>query len=204
MVADLLFLVWLLTAERRRFAAVAVVLHGLVGALAAFALVWPFARYYFILHSEPPASAPRLSADLIGWFVPPENTWMGQWLLAHHVKGPRWIWGEVTVYLGWTTLGSRRGRRGGLAAEPRRAGAPRRFSSSSVSSPPLLALGPSPREVASGSFGWSPFGILAHMPGVEPVQDSGPLLRAHEPRARPARGDGLRALHADSGGPAAR
>jgi len=30
----------------------------------------------------------------------------------------------------------------------------------------VLALGPSPSEVASGSFGWSPFGLLAHVPGL--------------------------------------
>jgi hypothetical protein len=30
----------------------------------------------------------------------------------------------------------------------------------------VLAMGPSSREVASGSFGWTPFGVLAHVPGL--------------------------------------
>ena len=166
LVADAIFFVWLLAVERRTVPLSRLILHGLTGALVAFALVWPLARYYFILHSEPPSYASAASADLVGWFVPPENTWMGQWLLAHQIKGPRWIWGETTVYLGWVTLGlaavgavvSARGR-GPLA---RRA----RFFIFLGVAAAMLALGPLPGEVTSGSFGWSPFGILAHIPGL--------------------------------------
>ena len=91
---------------------------------------------------------------------------MGQWLLAHQVKGPRWIWGEVTVYLGWVTLGL--ATVGGVIATrsgdalTRRA----RFFIVLGAIAAVLALGPLPSEVASGSFGWSPFGILAHVPGL--------------------------------------
>jgi hypothetical protein len=165
-VADAVFLVWLFAVERRTLPLSRVLLHGLAGALAAFVVVWPFARYYFILHSEPPSYASRASADLVGWFVPPENTWLGQWLLAHHVKGPRWIWGETTVYLGWITLGlasagaviSMRSR----DALARRA----RFFIVLGAIAGVLAVGPSAGEAASGSFGWSPFGLLAHVPGL--------------------------------------
>ncbi|MGH9139530.1 MAG: hypothetical protein ACRD2I_00155, partial [Vicinamibacterales bacterium] len=165
-VADALFLVWLFAVERRTPRFSRLILQGLVGALAAFAVVWPFARYYFILHSEPPSYASGASADLVGWFVPPENTWLGQWLLAHGVKGPRWIWGEVTVYLGWIVVGlasagvvvSMRAR----DALTRRA----RFFILLGVVAAMLALGPFPSEVASGSFGWSPFGLLAHVPGL--------------------------------------
>jgi hypothetical protein len=165
-VADAIFFVWLLAVERRTPPPSRILLHGLAGALAAFALVWPFARYYFILHSEPPSYAAAASADLIGWFVPPENTWMGQWLLAHQVKGPRWIWGELTVYLGWITLGL--ASAGAIVSIRSRDPLVRRTRFFIVlgAVAAALALGPSPAEVASGSFGWSPFGMLAHVPGL--------------------------------------
>jgi hypothetical protein len=91
---------------------------------------------------------------------------MGQWLLAHQVKGPRWIWGELTVYLGWVTValasvGAVISVRGGDALA-RRA----RFFIVLGVLAAILALGPFPGEVASGSFGWSPFGLLAHIPGL--------------------------------------
>jgi hypothetical protein len=91
---------------------------------------------------------------------------MGQWLLAHNVKGPRWIWGERTVYLGWITLGL--GSAGAVVALRSRDALTRRARFFIVfgAVAAVLALGPSPAEVASGSFGWSPFGILAHVPGL--------------------------------------
>jgi hypothetical protein len=106
------------------------------------------------------------SADLAGWLVPPENTWMGQWLLAHQIKGPRWIWGELTVYLGWITLGL--ALIGADVSVRSHDGLVRRnrfFIALGVVAA-ALALGPSSREVATGSFGWSPFGVLAHVPGL--------------------------------------
>src|SRR5439155_20287525 len=66
--------------------------------------VWPFARHYYVLSSGGPVEAAGGRADLAGYLVPPENTFLGQWLLARGIKGPRWIWGELTLYLGWTTL----------------------------------------------------------------------------------------------------
>ena len=145
--------------------AVAIRAAGLAAAVA-FALVWPFARHYFILHSESPAFSAAASADLAGWFVPPENTWMGQWLLAHHVKGPRWIWGEVTVYLGWITVGlATAGAAIALRSRDPLVRRSRFFIVLTIIAA-VLALGPSASEVASGSFGWSPFGILAHLPGL--------------------------------------
>lgn len=165
-VADAVFFVWLFAVERRTMRLSRFVLHGSVGALVAFALVWPFARHYFILHSEAPAYAAAASADLVGWFVPPENTWVGQWLLAHHVKGPRWIWGELTVYLGWITLGlASVGAVVSMRSHDALVRRTRFFIVLGVVAA-VLALGPSSGEVASGSFGWTPFGILAHVPGL--------------------------------------
>ena len=165
-VADAVFLVWLLVAERRTMRVSRFVLHASVGALVAFALVWPFARHYFILHSEGPAAAAASSADLVGWFVPPENTWMGQWLISHHIQGPRWIWGDLTVYLGWITLGlASVGAVVSIRSHDLLVRRNRFFIVLGMAAA-ALAVGPSSREVASGSFGWSPFGVLAHVPGL--------------------------------------
>ncbi len=164
-VADGLFVLWLIVAEGRRLRPRHLV-QGTVGAAAALACVWPFARHYFVLHVEPPAYAAGSSADWVGWFVPPENTFAGQWLLAHGIKGPRWIWGEVTVYLGWITviLGSI----GAIVAIRSEDGRLRRtrFFILLGAVAAVLALGPSSAEVASGTFGWSPFGLLARVPGL--------------------------------------
>jgi hypothetical protein len=165
-VADLIFFFWLVAVERRTLRLPRMLIQGLAGALVAFALVWPFARHYFILHDEPPSYAAAASADLAGWLVPPENTWMGQWLLAHGVKGPRWIWGELTVYLGWITLGL--AAAGAVVSIRSRDPLVRRARFFLVlgAIAAVLALGPSSSEVASGSFGWSPFGLLARVPGL--------------------------------------
>jgi hypothetical protein len=167
-VADLLFLLWLFAVERRRMPLRTFLRHGVAGLLVAFAVVWPFARPYFILHQEPPSYSAGASADLVGWLVPPENTFAGQWLLARGVKGPwgpRWIWGELTVYLGWVALIL--GAAGAVVSlrssdeNLRRS----RFYIALGIFAAVLALGPSAREVASGTYGWSPFGLLSHVPG---------------------------------------
>src|SRR5438067_1367991 len=159
-VADAVFLGWLIGVERQTMRKSRFALHAAVGALVAIATVWPFARHYFILHTEVPGYAAGASADLIGWFVPPENTWMGQWLLAHGVTGPRWIWGEVTVYLGWITVAlAAVGAVVAVRSRDQQVRRSRFFIVLGVVAA-VLAVGPSAREVASGSYGWSPFGLL--------------------------------------------
>ena len=191
-VADVLFLVWLFAVEGRRMPLSRFVLQGLAAVAVAFALVWPFARHYFILHSESPAFSAAASADLAGWFVPPENTWMGQWLLAHHVKGPRWIWGEVTVYLGWITVGLATARSGDRSSEPRSARAPQ----------PILhrahhhrrrARPGSVRERSGVRIIWLVTVRHARAPaGTEPLQNSRALHGADEAGAGRPRGDRVR------------
>ena len=165
-IAGLLFLAWLFAIERRRVALPRLAAQGIAAVLVACAAVWPFARHYFVLHVEPPSYAAGSSADLVGWFVPPENTFAGQWLLAHGVKGPRWIWGELTVYLGWTILCLAVG--GAVVALRGRDNGARRARFYIVLSviAAVLALGPSAGEVAAGTYGWSPFGLLSHIPGL--------------------------------------
>jgi len=165
-IAGLLYLGWLFVVERRRVAIATVVAHGAVALLIAIACVWPFARHYFILHQEPPAYAADASADLTGWFVPPENTFAGQWLLSRGVTGPRAIWGELTVYLGWITVIL--GVAGAVVTmvTTDAALARSRFFIALTVVAAILALGPLPGEVASGVYGWSPYGALSHVPGL--------------------------------------
>ena len=97
----------------------------------------------------------RAHADLASYLMPPENTFAGRWLLAHGVKGPRWIWGEQTLYLGWAAL---------LAwwVSPRRSGRGSRLTSLA-----LLRRARDRRHRARGGtpevrgscqrLGWSPF-----------------------------------------------
>ena len=193
-VADAVFFVWLFAVERRTMRLSRFVLHGSVSALVAFAVVWPFARHYFILHSEAPAYAAAASADLVGWFVPPENTWVGQWLLAHHIDGPRWIWGELTVYLGWITLGlASVGAVVSMRSQDAFVRRTRVFIVLGVVAA-VLALGPSSGEVASGSFGWTPFGILAHVPGLSLFRIPARYTDSLESRPGLAGGNGLRGV----------
>jgi len=178
-VADAVFLLWLVGVERAPDERLSVrtdpaarawwfrlALQGIVGAIAALTIVWPFARHYFILHGDTPAFSSGASADIAGWLVPPENTFAGQWLLAHGIQGPRWIWGEVTVYLGWITLVL--AAIGAVVSMRSRDPLARRnrFFIVLALVAGVLALGPSSSEVASGRWGWSPFGLLAHVPGL--------------------------------------
>jgi hypothetical protein len=78
--------------------------HLVLVTVMAAAVMTPFARPYRML---PPSSAGEMtgnSADLASYVVPPENTWPGQIWLRMLGSGPRWIWGERTVYLGWLAL----------------------------------------------------------------------------------------------------
>jgi hypothetical protein len=74
-----------------------------VVAAAAIVIGW-FAVPYVGLAPGPVEEAASNAADLKGYFVPPEQTWVGQWLLRNTSISPRWIWGEQTIYIGLTTL----------------------------------------------------------------------------------------------------
>jgi hypothetical protein len=142
-------------------------LRSAAGAAVALAVVWPFARHYDVLASATPAATAGNAADLAGFFIPPENTFMGQWMIAHGIKGPRWIWGEVTVYLGWITvalaaLGAAVSLRGKTSFH-RRMQFFARLGLVSLA----FAVGPSSREVAAGAWGWTPYSLLMRVPGID-------------------------------------
>jgi hypothetical protein len=125
-------------------------------AVGALILGW-FARPYVGLAPGPVEEAAANSADLTAYLLPPENTWLGQWLLRNTSLEPRWIWGEQTIYVGLTTLAlavagvwtSRDRMRDGLLAAVILTGL-LAFS---------LSFGPS-------SAGFSSFDIFAKAPGM--------------------------------------
>jgi hypothetical protein len=184
-VADVLFVAWLVLVERVGIAGfrrsfldawrdeptrrwlVRLALRSAGGAAVALAVVWPFARHYTVLASATPAEATGNAADFAGFFIPPENTFMGQWMLAHGFKGPRWIWGELTVYLGWITVAL-----AGMGVALSRSGKTpfqRRVQFFALVGLVSLAfaVGPSTREVATGAWGWTPYGLLMRVPGID-------------------------------------
>jgi hypothetical protein len=102
-----------------------------------------------------------------GYLIPPQNTWIGRWLMQHDVKGPRWIWGELTLYVGWITLALAFG--GALVAVRGRTAQTRALRFFIVLALVALALaaGPNAREIADNRWHWSAFGVLAHIPGAD-------------------------------------
>lgn len=141
-------------------------IQSLAGALVALAIVWPFASHYHVLTSGGPAEAVAGAADVAAYLVPPENTWVGQWLIGRGVKGPRWIWGEQTLFVGWLTLALAIG--GASVTIRSREPETRRLRFFILLGAIALALaaGPTAAEAARGVWGWSPFGLLARIPGV--------------------------------------
>lgn len=146
-------------APARRWALRAV--HAIIGAGLVAGLVYPFARYYLGIQAAPGAAA-SLSATIGSFVIPPANTIVGRWWLAHLDERPGSIWGESTVFLGWTTLALAgvglvvlwRGR-----ATLSRAWL---FVLLAVVGM-LLSLGPSP--ALPGGDAWAPFRWVAQLPG---------------------------------------
>src|SRR6202043_2151627 len=79
---------------------------------------------------------------------------------------PRGIWGEATVYLGWFTLALAGGGAAGVLRGRRPEARQMRFFVLLGLVAIALAAGPSPSEVAANAWGWSPFGLLMRLPGV--------------------------------------
>lgn len=146
--------------------------HAAVAGVVALPLLAWLAAPYFSLQPAGAAEAAGLSADVKGYLMPPLNTWLGQVLPASWA--PREIWGERTVYIGWTTLllagagavaVGRRWR--SSAAEPGSRSRPASRTMIAVIVAGLLAL-----SISFGpASGWSPYDLLSQLPGFS-------LLRA--------------------------
>jgi len=72
----------------------------LAGATAVFPVLAYFARPYSALPAVGMGEAARYSAGFTALLYPPQNTWIGRWLVSLGDRHPRWIWGETTLYLG--------------------------------------------------------------------------------------------------------
>jgi hypothetical protein len=131
---------------------------GVALAVAAGVLGW-FARPYFALRTPGVAEALESSADLAAYLLPPENTWLGQWLLAHTALTPRWIWGEQTLYAGSVAIAL---AVVGVWVLIRRRTVPCRLSSAVfITGAIALLLSWGPTGSALG-----PFDLLARLPGM--------------------------------------
>jgi hypothetical protein len=133
---------------------------SVVGLAPAGALVGWFARPYRGLQTPGITEASGLGADAASYLLPPENTWMGQWVLRYTSFTPRWIWGEQTLYVGMVAVA--------LAAvgvvAVARTGGPRSCRLTWA----LVITGVTALALSWGpaSSGLAPFELFARLPGM--------------------------------------
>jgi hypothetical protein len=130
----------------------------LLAAAVVVAAVWPFAREYRHLEPSAVTEVASNSADLAGYLVPPEHTWLGQLWLRQIGTGPRWIWGERTVFIGWTALGI---AVLGMIVGARRRSRVAMFYVGLTAFAVALSFGPS-----TDAAGWRLFDLIARVPGL--------------------------------------
>lgn len=155
-VATAIVLLWRLATEVRSGWGRRAVHLG-AGVVLSALILWPFAQPYRSLPPAPVSGLAAYSADVAAYLLPPENTWMGQWWIANGGRGPRWIWGEQTLYLGWTAIAL--GLAGLVALRDRR--------KLHAAGPFLLLLCLALMLSFGPSRGWSAFEWLARIPGVD-------------------------------------
>ena len=147
-------MVWLLVSrERADVSAKATQLAA--SSVLAIAIVLPILSPYLGRGSEV-GEAAALSADWRSYLVPSEHTFVGRWLVGRGLASPQSIWGERTLFLGWTLLS--------LAA----VGV---FTATIVQRTRVLLLLAVAAGAVSLSFGpssggYAPFDFLAQLPGV--------------------------------------
>ena len=135
--------------------------HLVLVTLISVAALLPFAKPYRALPDSSVTEASAYSADLAAYLVPPENTWPGRVWRAQVGRGPRWIWGERTLFLGWIALAL---AIAGIVELFRRSRWQLCFAYASLTLVAFaLSLGP-PAGADAGS--WNVFSALASMPGV--------------------------------------
>jgi hypothetical protein len=77
--------------------------HMAGAAVIAGLCIYPFARYYIGLESTA-AEAASFSATPASYVMPPANTVVGRWWVANVDARPGAIYGEQTIFVGWTPL----------------------------------------------------------------------------------------------------
>ena len=157
-VANAVVLMWL-TATSVRSDWQRRVLQLLVVTCAGVLLVLPFALPYRNLPPSSTAEMAGMSADLAAYLIPPANTWSGRLWLQHVGPEPRWIWGERTLFLGYIAIV--------LAAAGTVRLTRRRLWRQAGPYAALMIVGfaLSFGPTVGGREGWSPFSVLAQVPG---------------------------------------
>ena len=137
--------------------------QGVVAVLIVLACTLPFARHYVGIETAP-GEAVAYSADLASYLIPPENTFLGRWWEARIDDRPRFIYGEQTLFLGWTTLGL--ALFGLMALMRGQVGDSRAWVLPLLAvTGTVLSFGPSLPLV--GPTSWAPFEWLAALPGLD-------------------------------------
>jgi hypothetical protein len=78
-------------------------LHLAAAAVVALVCVWSLARHYVGMAARPEEAA-AYSVTPAMYVVPPENTMVGRWWERHIDGRPGSIYGETTVFAGWTAV----------------------------------------------------------------------------------------------------
>jgi hypothetical protein len=131
--------------------------QSVAAAALATAVLVPLAAPYVGRAAEAGETA-TFAADVRSYIVPPDHTLVGRWLVRRGLANAQGIWGERTVFLGWSALvlaGV------GLAATvARRAQRARALVLLAIfAGAAALSFGPSSTE-------WAPFDLFARLPGA--------------------------------------
>jgi hypothetical protein len=134
--------------------------HLAFAAFVGVLTVYPFARHYLSLQSAP-GEAAAYSASVASYLLPPDNTVIGSWWRTHVDPISRPIYGEQTLFAGWTALlfavvGTT------VLLRDRSTGRAWIFPVLVVVAV-LVSLGPMPTVPAASWLG--PFNWLTHVPG---------------------------------------
>ncbi|MEZ5419505.1 MAG: hypothetical protein R2708_19480 [Vicinamibacterales bacterium] len=132
-----------------------------VASLAMAAAIWPFARHYVGLSGASQAAA--FSATVSSYLVPPVNTLVGRWWPETPGAPPRWLWGEQTLFSGWTVLALAAVGAWTILRRGRAAGRAWVLPLLTVAGL-LLSLGPTPP--LPGGTVVAPYAWLSLLPGV--------------------------------------
>ncbi len=139
--------------------------QAIAGLALGAALLLPFGAPYFNRVNEP-GEAAGLATDPSSYVVPPGHTVVGRWLVQHGLATPRSIWGERSVFLGWTTIGlAAAGLVAGLRSHQRERRTRTRFILAALLIAAGLSFGPS-------ATGLAPFDLLSSLPGFRGLRSS--------------------------------
>lgn len=137
----------------------------IAGLALGAALLLPFGAPYVHRVNEP-GEAAAMATDPSSYLVPPGHTVVGRWLVQRGLATPRSIWGERSVFLGWTTIAlAAAGLVAGLRSHQRERRARTLFILATLLIAAGLSFGPS-------ATGLAPFDLLSSLPGFRGLRSS--------------------------------